>query len=252
MKKITREEAVKLGLPKWPQCLITGPAVTVEQAKDIIFRTDLFLTSLSKYAGGNNHRWNEWARKELGHDALDYELPQNPSEADYAKMRASWDTVDMVRKQLRVVSTEFVGNSWASCAYIFGPHGWCHPSGKIYFCDNVGKWPEVKEVIADVETIGEAFPYVEFWLTLMDGEQFSDEPKSPVVTMHLKDGKVELFEGTLEPFEGVVHTRGLDGLAGAARSMAFGNHSREQGLPDQWIKELGEKTRPLIKQLLSE
>lgn len=47
-------------LPKWPQMIVTGKPVTIDQAKEIIFRTDSFLTSSDEFAGGNNREFNEW------------------------------------------------------------------------------------------------------------------------------------------------------------------------------------------------
>ena len=45
-------------LPKWPQMIVTGKRVTVDQAKEIIFRTDSFLSDASDYSGGNARNFN--------------------------------------------------------------------------------------------------------------------------------------------------------------------------------------------------
>ena len=63
-------ELKNMRLPKWPHMVVWGTPVTQEQAKDIIFRTDAFLTHMSSYAGGNNHAWNAWANQTLGREAL--------------------------------------------------------------------------------------------------------------------------------------------------------------------------------------
>ena len=49
---ITKEEAFRRELPKWPQMLVVGKDITVEQAKEIIFATDsqLVNTYLRRYA----------------------------------------------------------------------------------------------------------------------------------------------------------------------------------------------------------
>jgi hypothetical protein len=253
MLKIDRVAALARGLPKWPQCLITGPAVTPEQAKDIIFRTDYFLQNFSPYAGGNNHAWNEWARQELGYDLItklnDYGAGGEWTDERRERQQKVWQVEQELKHRLKMVVTEYVTNSWASCAYIYGPYGWCHPDGRIYHCDNVGKWPEVKEVATDLETIGAAFPYVKLWLTLMNAEQ--GEPNSaPVVTMLLENGEVTFHEGTLEPFEGVPRTRGQGAIESAALQLVM-NRRREQGLPDSWIREFGQATKPLIKELIA-
>ena len=39
--------------------IISGDTLPSEVAGEIIFRTDEFLTDMSKYAGGNNIKWNK-------------------------------------------------------------------------------------------------------------------------------------------------------------------------------------------------
>lgn len=47
------------GLPKWPEAYVTGTAVTPEQAKEIIFRTDRPVTYISDYGFGNDRPFRE-------------------------------------------------------------------------------------------------------------------------------------------------------------------------------------------------
>ena len=56
---MTRGELLSRELPKWPQCIITGERVTLEQADEIIRRTDTFLTF---GFGGNDNRFDEAAK----------------------------------------------------------------------------------------------------------------------------------------------------------------------------------------------
>lgn len=44
---------------KWPQMLTTGEKLTVDQAKEIIRRTDDFFSSLSEFSSGNDHNYRE-------------------------------------------------------------------------------------------------------------------------------------------------------------------------------------------------
>jgi hypothetical protein len=55
-------------LTKWPQMIVWGDPVTIDQAKNIILRTDSFITSMSNYSGGNNHNWNKRIKSILGTD----------------------------------------------------------------------------------------------------------------------------------------------------------------------------------------
>jgi len=124
-------ELMSRGLPKWPQHYVTGVPVTVEQAKEIIRRTDTFFEG-GGY-GGNNHKFNRRIRTLLGMppDFMDEPKKQETPE----ETAAYWVRRDQMhqafRERWRPVSTEYVHNSWVSCAFIGGPHGWCHPDGQI-------------------------------------------------------------------------------------------------------------------------
>ena len=48
---MNKETAFSLGLPKWPQLRLTGPNVGEALAKEIIFATDVFLTSFGSSGG---------------------------------------------------------------------------------------------------------------------------------------------------------------------------------------------------------
>ena len=164
-------------LPKWPQMRVIGKPVTVEQAKEIIFRTDSFLTESSQYAGGNNHRFNEEYRKESGLASLD---------------QSDWDADSTIREKLGVLSTNYVSNSWTSCAFIYGAHGWCHPNGNIFYEDNVGKWPSYEELLADWTALAEAFPFLDLHAMFMSGEGCEDSTEF-VFGLRVLNGRVETY-----------------------------------------------------------
>ncbi len=65
-------EPLNIALPKWPQMIVTGKPVTIHQAKDIILRTDSFLTDSYEHAGGNNQEFNDWYRKYIRGNLLQF------------------------------------------------------------------------------------------------------------------------------------------------------------------------------------
>lgn len=216
----------EISLPKWPQMIVTGKPVTMEQAKDIIFKTDSFLTDSSPYAGGNNREFNRMYRSLSGLDKLDA--------IDDWGLR--YDITDKMKESIGYVETEYVNNSWASCAFIFGPHGWCHPSGKIEYSDNVGKWPSANEIVDDWTKIAEAFPYLDINVTLMSGEGSEDDTQ-PVFNIRVVDGRAEACEPDLD-----VHKNfGTRNINEAVLNLAMGG--REQGLPFQWVEEFAATVR---------
>jgi hypothetical protein len=233
------------GLPKWPQFLITGQSVSVEQAKDIILKTDSFFHPTTWGGGGNNKHWNEWAYKELGYDALT-NLDKELVARGVTQKSHIFDLCDDVAKALEQVDTTYLSNSWASCSYIFGPHGWCSPEGNICFVDNIGKWPSVEEVYKDLLAIHWAFPYVRLTGTLMDREQCEDF-KRPVVTFRiLESGVVMTDDHEAHHFD--VKTPSRDDAMMMARIL----RGMEQGLPNEWITEYGQITKPIVQRLIKE
>lgn len=219
-------DLINRSLPKWPQMIVTGKTVTIEQAKDIIFKTDDFLTSNFKFSGGNNREFNDWYRNISGLSQLD---------------DMDWKVSTAIREAVGHIETEYVNNSWASCAFIFGPHGWCHPSGKIEFSDNVGKWPTINDILDEWTRLAEAFPYIDLNVTLMDGEDSEDE-SNPVVNIKVKDGIAELQEPDLEVHKNYSERNINEAVIGFAMGRS------EQGLPTSWIIEYAGKVKTAISE----
>lgn len=232
----------KVVLPKWPQMLVWGKSVTQEQAYEIIVRTDSFLISLDEYSGGNNKRWNEWARNALGFNsalaAIKLAAPDNAWQLRY-------DVVNRLMELSGFVDTAYVTNSWASSAFVFGPHGWCSPEGKIEYVDNVGKWPSAEDILSDWEKIANAFRYLDLTVTLMDGEG-CEEDRTALVSFRVLDGQVTVMDPVLPPVAPVERD------VTAVVSRITSGRDSEQGLPDDWIVQRGIELAPLIEQAISE
>jgi len=237
------EELWNADLPKWPQMIVWGESITTEQAYDIIMRTDSFLCDISEYGGGNNREWNKWAKQTLGiaavMDMLE-RLYENPAD----RHQKQWQLDDRFKALAGIVSTSYVTNDWASSAFIFGPHGWCHPDGTIGFADNVGKWPSVQDVLEDWHHIAVAFPYLNLTATLMSGES-CEEGTVPVVSIRVNNGQAMLSDPVL-PEEPVEQRNIANSFAG------FGSYRREQGLPDEWIILRGTQLAPILDRAFNE
>ena len=244
----TQTENALLGveLPKWPKMYVTGKPVSVEQAKEIIRRTDTFFTH---GYGGNNREYDQWVRDTIGIPSdgydFDYEAQQKLSDEERSALwRKRCQERDAWREQWNVLQTDYVLNSWVSCSFIGGPHGWCHPDGTIGFEDNVGKWPSVKAVYEDWQALAKAFPFITVGVTLFSGES-TEDGASPLVSLAVNDGHVLL----LDPTEADVHaghppaTRRADSSGSSIETYMrdFYSPFREQGLPDSWIEEWGKK-----------
>lgn len=216
-------------LPKWPKMLVTGKPVTVEQAQEIIRRTDSFF---GYFGGGNNHKYIARVREALGMSPSRTLYDSTPEER-----RVASEKMDTWREEWGYIYTEYVINSWISCNFIFGPHGWCHPDGTIFFADNVGKWPSVREVYEDWNILARHFPFLEVDITLFDGEAGKERIK-PVVSMRVREGVVLFSEEIIhrDPSEGARRDfRTLD------QFLPF--YPSEQGIPWEWIEKWSSKKK---------
>lgn len=160
----------------------------------------------------------------------------------------TYETQDKIREALGFITTEYVSNSWASCAFIYGPHGWCSPDGTILYVDNVGKWPSVQDVFNDFVILAKAFPYVALTATLMNGEE-CEEGILPVITFVVENGSVRLTDEH-ESFH--YATKGTPDRSIDHAISQLGFFGREQGLPDEWIIEYGQKITPIIEPIMAE
>lgn len=174
------------GLPKWPKMYVTGVSISPLQAMEIIRRTDSFFYGYD----GNNKELNELVQEMVSLPTINSYKNYEDYDSDKEKWEKNWG----------LIHCYYVENGWISNCFILGAHGWCHPNGKIGYSTNVGKWPDIKDIYQEWTLIAETFPYLELGITLYDGE-WSEEDIKPVVSMKVKNGKVNL----IDPEEENVH-----------------------------------------------
>ncbi|MFE7928347.1 hypothetical protein ACFU6S_06335 [Streptomyces sp. NPDC057456] len=100
-------------LTKWPRLLVTGPAVTEEQANEILIRTaNLWLLH------SNDWEWTATVGEVLGikPNSLGYGTPESIRAASEA---------------LRCLDLQWIYTSRIASSWIGGPHGWCNWDGSI-------------------------------------------------------------------------------------------------------------------------
>lgn len=245
----TEIQTQKIGFySKWPQMTVTGFPVSVEQAKEIIRRTDSFITH---GYDGNNREFNKMVRKLLGMppDTLYMSDEERREFANSGKFGSYWEDTRAWRESWGVIETEYVHNNWISCSWIGGAHGWCHPNGQIGSCHNIGKWPSSIEVYEDWKKIAEAFPFLELGVSFIEEEGQEQAGGS----LYLRDGKVAIFG----PGERDVHrghpdanswTRpdaGKDGIERFMASMTGDPFARREiGIPLDWLVEWAKVYNP--------
>lgn len=216
---MTTRNIILINLPKWPQMIVTGMPVTVDQAKEIIRRTDTFFS------------W-PWG---AGNDRL---YASRVCEALAIPPDGQWEEQNTWRDRWEFVSTEYVLNSWIAGSFIGGPHGWCHPDGRIGFVDNVGKWPSVEDVLGDWMVLADTFTFIQAGITLMSGES-CEEGVEPLVKFRVSGGKawvVDLAEDVHAGRPPAVR-RGDRTPTMEEDVQAIVHRYRERGISWEWIEE---------------
>ena len=226
---------IDISLPKWPQMIVAGKPVTVEQAKDIIFRTDRFLTEFSEYSGGNYRKFNKEYRDKAGITSVLPAIIKDRQLRDeiYDELRVIWPDI------------RYVLNDWGSSNFIGGPHGWCSPSGKISYRYNVGKWPSVQEIQEDWQEIATAFPYLDLNVTLMSGESCEEDTSQPLVNIRVLGGIATLQDPDLS-----VHSKREESDESKG-DFDIETHS-EIGLPLEWYNEFAAMVKATIEEVLKD
>lgn len=209
----TKKELLNRGLPKWPAFTVDGKRVTMEQAREIIIRTD----HVFDYIGCNDRDWIKQIVRVMG-------LPKSDDFLGYDD-----NALDALSEKIGHIPIEYLANSRVMSSFVGGPHGWIDWSGNV-FCNsyNIGKWPSVEEVYDDWSKIAEAFPYLELTSQLFSGEAGSDEEIHPVVEFEVKGGKVEVKEPT------VAHR--VTGCDIVGSMMGLGMPCRERGCTIQMFE----------------
>lgn len=220
-----------LDLPKWPQMLVTGASVTEDQAFNILLRTDPFLTDASEYSGGNHRVFNQWYRDRSGLSSL-------------RKIDGSLQPNALLKEKCHCLDTlEYTMNHFASSSFVYGPHGWCSPTGRIFFEDNVGKWPSATTLLTEWTTIAECFPFLNINVTLMSGEHYDDNIY-PLVNFHVNNGQCVVQDPDIS-----VHGH-FQLLSRNQTSLDYSYHvENELGLPREWYIKYAKIVRNHIKEL---
>lgn len=170
----TNEEFFRIGLPKWPACVVAGQPVTEEQAAEIIIRTD------SWYIGTNDKAWEAQIMHIANIEA---------SERGYG---ANWESTEAFKTRHRVLELGYLTNDRIASCYVGGPNGWCDWDGTISQTDkNIGKWPDVQDAYNEWCLIAEAFPFLNLRCQLFDAEACEDDPKA-VIEFIVEGGTVRM------------------------------------------------------------
>ena len=190
LKEMSREDALKLYIPKWPQCIINGNKITPEQADEIIRRTDCYF----EYPHCNDRAFDN-KFKEISKGILDPDYLRSIDDStDWLKEYKKYQELsDKFYNDWGYIKLNYLSNDFIASNFIFGASGWCHPDGTIAFIYNIGKWPSIEEVELDLQKITKEFPFLKLECTLCmyeHGEWYNES----IITMIAEKGNVKFYE----------------------------------------------------------
>lgn len=181
----------KIGLPKWPGFIVTGKAVTKEQAMEIIIRTTGMCFS------SNDRQFEKLLYNFLG-IKVDKDSYFRPEWEDVEKIETELGSIRVKNNNTGgdITRIEYCDNHRVLSCWIGGPHGWIDWNGKVG-CDNynIGKWPNAEVVQAEWKAIAKAFPYLDLKCQLLSGETCEDN-LFPVIQYNISKGKVKVVKPT--------------------------------------------------------
>lgn len=247
------EMNMDIDLPKWPATFITGESVTLEQAKDILFRTDGSLSAISLYGFGNDRKFRDLCQDAFGWKPI---IEMQESKSDDPEIRGrGWELSSLWAEKMGHVHTEYIYNRFLATSYIYGPTGWCNPDGRIHFeGHNIGKYPSIDEVAREWDRLLTAFPYINLVCTLFSGEH-CEEGAEPLVTFVVRNGVVSVIPPDLslhsvQPKPPVEEDD--DNLVKILTASIHGDYSFERGWPDDWVMEFAEKSKAAVDAVIKE
>lgn len=243
------EDIYSRNLPKWPHAVISGKKISIDRTKDIIFKTDNFFYSDMPKRSNRKSQHQKSYRKNSGLHLFDTYLDivyealatRNEDGAQYHlsddigfhKLAALSERLYIELGVEKLMNIEYIHNDLADSKYIGGANGYIDCDGNISFSRNIGKWPYVDEIHSDLNTIANAFPYLEFVMNVYDGEKCERNERAleTVVSFVAKDGNVIICDMDMDVDLANDKNDDIDNLRYGSKSC---------GIPIDWFGEFAE------------
>lgn len=249
------ENIMNKGLPKWPHTIIVGKRVSVEQAKEIIFKTDnYFYNSYAPHSNWNKGLVNEYRRRsglylldiygEMVSKACSMRNEDNAKypfndEINYPQL---FEFHDRLITHLGVLEfnseIEYIRNDIADSCYIGGANGYMTANGEINFNRNIGKWPSLEDVYKEFTIIAKHFPYLEMQASVYDAEQCErdERPVNLMASFIISNGNVLITDMDLGLDNDNPYPDDKDFL-----DAIHGHNS--SGIPREWFDEFADRVK---------
>lgn len=180
------------GLIKWPQCVITGKKISIDQAREVLAKTDsMFVDGYD----GNHLDYNKKIYEIIGRPQMYYE--NKPKD-----IMGLYHDIESFKEKRGMLHLEYLYNAQISSCYIYGTYGWCHPNGVIFYNKNIGKWPSWEEIHNECRMLAHSFPFLDMkvylfnqeWSTDRDKGEYYDYPRECMGGFSIKNGRCRLLK----------------------------------------------------------
>lgn len=223
-----------MALGKYPLMIVKGPAVTFDQADEILIRTNNWTLD------SQNGEWSDTVYQACGIPMGTLNLPHPRDIEDFAKKHGG-------------LGLEHCHNERIMTRNPLGPRGWCNWDGEIKFELPItnGSWPEFADLVADWTVIAATFPFLECCVQFTDQELDSKVLSSghfetgvkPTHQITVKFGKVkaDISERGFTRMKHKYNSRD-DVRVMSRRATSF---LGQQGVPLDRLKEALDRVSPL-------
>lgn len=236
---------------KWTKMYLVGKQITQDQAKDIISKTDKFISKVSLFPYNSkyhkrindtfgfteiiNHwdRANDWQTE---HDPITWEYE---NEIDNSKER--------VYANLGLIELDKF-NSWYFSERVPSSHiNWVHLDGNIFYEGPInGCYVTIHDVYMELEKLAKSFPYLEMNVDVE--EEIEDDDDSDTFPVHtsatfvVRNGEVFVYKiskyGNTERFEDVKYE--------IIVTPTITHSIINQNELDKMIEEFGKQFKPIM------
>lgn len=185
---------------KWTKMYLVGKQVTQEQAKDIISRTDKFITGVSLFP--YNTKRHEWINSVLGYTNI---ISHWDASNEFNDDPITWEHEDVIDKSkervyesLGLIELDFFQSNYYADNITSTQSNWIHLDGNIFYEGPVsGCNVTIYDLYVNLEKLAKAFPYLELNIDVEEDIEEDDENSFPMhcfVTFIVRNGNVFVYK----------------------------------------------------------
>jgi len=254
---------MNLDLGKYPLIITSGEPVLLVQAKNIIKRTDITISSYHTITRGLKYRSKNlqhllYPNNTLTDDISSTKYPAGYPSGYFYGMEKTYRTL------LQSLSIQYLTNDCILPHSFDGiTSGWCKTNGDLNNTFNCGsKWPTSKELIVEAEIIAEAFPYLNMNLCILNTNDESINPnlgtidileyyenKNIIMFLSIINGEVrqQTLNTALESFNTRIYNTITNLKNNIEERFVTREHEPNIGVPWKWLVDYSKEIQTIIE-----